>query len=420
MALLIALAGCRSAADAFGPTRPAARAAAADLTTGFARRFTNVERAPRFERARNQMGRYALAPSQLFGDTTIWTGAPDARTRTLLVSGDATPARFRFVPDATAAEPAQLGDQRHRFQLTRLDNGDWFWRTRVEHHVGRFPVDRMGPLLTTLLIAASYGTPAIRQELRTAFPRSSAAFGRLVRFDTAMVAPAGDGSTRVTLRSVIDAKRLSSSMPAFAAYVRKYIGPLRYAFIVRTREGARAFEVRAWRDTLVVDARVRNGRLVALDGIPRPLGDTLSVRVEASTRVGLFNVGVDRMDGTLIVERSPSARAWLFRWTTPPDWRLPFGTTTLLHASLKRPFEGDGMTMRLGFRAGSAGQTLSIRDVDLAVRESWIVRWVGRLGFTAFSDYVQEAEAEENRFLAEGLRAFGADLDALLTADGAG
>jgi hypothetical protein len=138
------------------------------------------------------------------------------------------------------------------------------------------------------------------------------------------------------------------------------------------------------------------------------------VRVVASTRFGLFTVGVKQLDGTMTVVRSARVRAWDFRWNHPPEWRLPFGATTLLHGSLRRPFEGSGMLVRLGLRTGESGQTLSVRDVDLVVRESWIVRWIGRLGGTAFSDFVEQAEREENRFLAEGFRALGADLSALL------
>ncbi len=414
---LSGVAGCRASADAFGATPPAARAAAADLTTGFARRFTNVERDSRFELARNRMGRFALAPSQLFGDTLIWTSRPDPRTRELVVQGEGSATRFRFTPNGDAPEPVTLGDQRHRFELTRLPNDDWRWRTRVEHQVGRFPIDRIGPLLAASLTAASRGSAAVRGDLGSAFPRSSAAFGRLVRFDTAMVAGTPDGARRVVLRSHIDPARLATTMPAFARYVRKYIDPLRYSFVVSTRDNTPVFEVRAWQDTITVTARVHQGRLIPLEGAPRPLGDTLRVAVVASTRFGLFTVGVKQMDGTLYVVRTPAAQLWQFRWTTPPDWRLPFGTTTLLHGSLRRPFEGEGMLVQLGFRRGEQGQTLSVRDVDIAVRESWIVRWVGRLGGSAFSEFVEQAEVEENRYLAEGMKALGADLSALLGAD---
>jgi hypothetical protein len=409
-----AVAGCRASAFALGDSPVAARAAAADFTGGFARRFTNVERDARFTHARERMGRFALAPSQLIGDSLAWQPPADSRTRTLVVEGKALANGFRFAARADAPEPASLGDQRHRFDLQRLENNDWRWRTRVEHHIGRFPIDRIGPLIVQSLMASSRGTDAIRGDLANAFPRSSAAFGRLVRFDGASVTSLPDGSQRVALHSHLDATRLGTTMPAFARYVRKYLSPLDYRFVVSTIDGRPAFEVRAARDSIAVIARVRDGQLIPLDGAAISLGDSLAVRVIASTRFGLFTVGVKQLDGIMTVVRTPRLRAWDFRWNRPPEWRLPFGTTTLLHGSLRRPFEGDGMLVRLGLRTGDAGQTLSIRDVDLTVRESWIVRWIGRLGGTAFSDFVEQAEIEENRFLAEGLRAFGADLSALL------
>jgi hypothetical protein len=414
LVLITVVAGCRSSAAAFGDTPQSARAAAADVTAGFARRFTNVERDARFTYARERLGRFALAPSQLLNDTAIWVAGADPRARSLTIDGKHTPAGYRFTARATATEPAAVGDQRHRFELRRLPDNDWHWQTSVEHSIGRFPIDRIGPILNQSIAASTRGTTAVREDLATIFPRSSAAFGRLVRFDGVTSQPLPDGSHRVVLRSHIDAQQLGATMPAFARYVRKYIGPLQYQFLLATPDGRPAFELRAARDSIAVTARVREQELVPLEGNATALGDTLTVRVIASTRFGLFTVGVKRLDGIMTIARTPRLRAWDFRWTQPPEWRLPFGTTTLLHGSLRRPFEGSGMLVRLGLRTGDAGQTLSIRDVDLTVRESWIVRWLGKLGGTAFSDFVEQAEIEENRFLAEGLRALGADLAAIL------
>jgi hypothetical protein len=41
------------------------------------------------------------------------------------------------------------------------------------------------------------------------------------------------------------------------------------------------------------------------------------------------------------------------------------------------------------------------------------MRFLGNLGFTAVSDYAGQVEEEENRFIAEAMRALRADMNAL-------
>jgi hypothetical protein len=301
-------------------------------------------------------------------------------------------------------------------ELSRLPDGDWRWRTWVEHDVGRIPPGTLGPVFTASFDGATRGLPTVRADLRTLFPRSSAAFGRLVALDTILVTPLGDGTHRLVLRSRIEPARLAATMPAFAAYLRRYVSPLRYRLTLTDRGGASYLDIAQARDTLTVTTRVLRGVPVAAEGAPRPLPDSLRVRVMARTRYGVWTVGVRRLEGELLIDRAPDRHRWQFRFREEPEWQLPFGTELLLHRSLRRPFEGDGLRVVLGLTAGRSGRTLSVREVDLAVRESWIVRWLGKLGFTLFNDFVGPTEQEENRYLAEGLAALGADLRAILGA----
>ncbi len=64
----------------------------------------------------------------------------------------------------------------------------------------------------------------------------------------------------------------------------------------------------------------------------------------------------------------------------------------------------------MGFRAGPGGQTLLTRELDFAVRESAIMRFLGNLGFIAMSDYAGSVEEEESRFIAEAMAALRADV----------
>src|SRR5437868_7492499 len=70
---------CREAAPAFGPNIPLARQNAEEFFYSVGSRFTNIQRPQRIVRARQQFGHYALTPSGVYNDTTIWLSiGPDS------------------------------------------------------------------------------------------------------------------------------------------------------------------------------------------------------------------------------------------------------------------------------------------------------------------------------------------------------
>ena len=72
--------------------------------------------------------------------------------------------------------------------------------------------------------------------------------------------------------------------------------------------------------------------------------------------------------------------------------------------SLRRPFRGTGAELSLGFRQ-EGSQTLSERHARFVVNEGAIMRWLGRLGASAFGDFSGRTELEENLFLYETFEA---------------
>ena len=68
----LALNSCREAAPAFGPNLPSARQSAEEFFYSVGSRFTNIQRPPRIIHARAQFGHYALTPSGVYNDTTVW------------------------------------------------------------------------------------------------------------------------------------------------------------------------------------------------------------------------------------------------------------------------------------------------------------------------------------------------------------
>jgi hypothetical protein len=101
------------------------------------------------------------------------------------------------------------------------------------------------------------------------------------------------------------------------------------------------------------------------------------------------------------------------RFRREPDWHLPLATRYLIRASLRRPFEDGGATVRIALRDSLGAQTLVTRRTTGAVKESAVLRFLGGLGSSAMSDFAGKAEAQENRFTAELFNAMRDDLRAL-------
>jgi len=78
-------------------------------------------------------------------------------------------------------------------------------------------------------------------------------------------------------------------------------------------------------------------------------------------------------------------------------------------APLRRPFQGRGAELSLGVREESS-LTLSERHTRFVVNESAIMRWLGRLGASAFGDFSGRTELEENLFLYETFEALRKDV----------
>ena len=99
-----------------------------------------------------------------------------------------------------------------------------------------------------------------------------------------------------------------------------------------------------------------------------------------------------------------------------PDWHFPLAVNNLIRTSLRRPFLGDGITLRVSVRDHVGSQSTLSREAALAVQESAIVRWLGGLGNSAMTDFAGRAEAEENRYVFEILSALRGDFVAALSA----
>ena len=407
------IAGCRDAPTALGPSREIARTHADELFRGLGIRFVNVQRHPKFAQARQKLSRFALSPSRLMGDTSVWTASPSATTRVLELEGRPGPTGYTFTPVAGAPVPTRVGEARHTIRLQRLDEDEYRWMTLVEHAVGRVTPAEVASGTSAWLMAFQRPERDLRAEVHTALPRTSAALGRLFVLDSARSTLLGDGSSVVDLRIVVDANRVEPSMPAFAEYVRKYVRPARFVFQLGDGRAARWFDGRLRDGVLTIRFRTRDGHLLAIDGPARPLPDSAEVLAEAYERFFIFDVGVSEMIGEFSEVRSPTQRGWAMRFRRAPRWHLPLAVRHLIAGPLDRPFQNDGIVFNVLLR-DDGQQTLLVRQLDVSVKESAIVRWLGGLGSHAMDDFAGRVEMEENRFLADALLALRADVVAAL------
>ncbi|MBL8981284.1 MAG: hypothetical protein JNL26_03825 [Gemmatimonadetes bacterium] len=409
------LAGCGDSLSRWGSDLPAARRGADEAAAAFVYRFTNVSRDSMFAAARPLMGQYALAPSKLFRDSSLWTirGAPDSSQALYLnATLERDSYRFRAVP--MAPYPAALGEERHYIRLRKVTPSTYEWITIVDHGVGTAPAASFANGLRAFVTAfQGKSGPQVRRDLARTLPLSSRQFGRLFRIDSLVTTTTPDGATLLTVDVVWQPDSLRRNAPSFAAWVDRYVMPSDFTVTLVDRQGARYLSAAGTPGRMRLVVRAHGGRWVALSGAPNPMPDTLEMHADASMKFKIFRVGFRRLVGTLAFEHDDHLRGLAFRWQREPEWRFPLAANQLIRTPLRTPFAGRGIELRLGFRDDLGRQTMSLRHVRLVVHESAIMRWLGGLSATAFGEYEGQTETEENRFLAACFEALRRDIAAI-------
>jgi hypothetical protein len=401
---------------ALGTDRRAARTNADALFGALASRFDNVQRAPKFFQARSKLGRFALSPSGVYSDTSVWTSAGADSTRTLTLSGTHTAGSYTFTPRATVPVPSATGDSRHVIRLRRRSDSEYEWLTVVDHAIGPVRANEVAAAISAFLAAPEQAAAGrMRVENQTLFPQTTRVLGELFSLDTVRATPATDGGTSVLVRFHMDPNRIKQTRPNFAKYLDKYVSPARYRMRLQDARGATWLDAAGSDNVFTLSYRIRNGTLLALTGPPRPMPDSLQIAFDFSAKFMIFRVGVSRLIGDFAFIRKADERGWSMRFRHEPDWHFPLAVNTLIKTSLRHPFDGDGITVRIAVRDATAPQSLLTREAGVAVQESAIVRWLGGLGNSAMSDFAGRAEAEENRFTFEVLSALRTDFVAALS-----
>jgi hypothetical protein len=385
------------------------------MLDALALRFGPVRRDAKLKEIRPRYVRYALSPSRIFDDSTIWNGL-GPNLRSLTVVGSDVEGQYTLSVRPQPAPPTTVGDFRAVMSVRRVAPSVYRWDSRGEIAAGRIAAaELIGGLATSLATFETREEGEVRAAYRGSLPKATAALGRLLSLDTLRMRTFPDGGTAVTLGISVHPERIEKELPHFSKYLVQYLEPGHYRFALVDRTGARWLETTAAKYQLYFAFRVRDGMLVPLDARPRPLPDTLLFRGELSLKSGIFTVGVTDLIGELTPIRGEHLKGFALRFREEPDWHFPLAAEHLISASLRRPFEGNGITFSVVAQDAPESPTLLARDLGITVQESAIIRWLGRFGATAMGDVTAQVEAERDRFIGEAFRALQRDVHALLS-----
>jgi hypothetical protein len=415
LAASLALSACREVAPAFGPNIPSARQNAEEFFYSVGSRFTNIQRPQRVLHARAQFGHYALTPSGVYNDTSVWLAIGPDSARLFGDEGVFSVDRYIVTAKLSTTSPDALTESREIVRLRRLKDSDYEWFTNVEVALGRIEAKNITDVLAALLAGGEGKSPAaIRADYTTSFPHTVAAMGRLFTIDTLRAAPDSDGATTYDIAIKLTPDILKATMPYYAAYIDKYISKGKYRITLTDKTGARWFD--AWAANYYMHFKVRSngGHFAPLEGAVRPMPEELTIHVDLSMKILIFTVGWTDMTGDFEVINTPHERGWSMHFTREPEWHLPPTVGYLLKSSLRRPFQAPGITVRVSIRDNPGAQTILNRRGTLVVQESGIVRFLNRLSGTAVGDFLGPSEREANRFNADAFRALRQDVAALL------
>jgi len=414
LTLLVALTGCRDALTGFA-TGAGAVSNVEQLFGALGARHADVARNAKYEYARLQIAKGALVPSRVFGDSGVWTRR-SAAVQLLETQGTFVDGKYSLVSRIDVPAPRKPADGRHAITLSRLSDNEFRWDTAVDFAIGSIRPAEVASVLARLVASAEGKTEReARADLAASAPRTSGALGQLFSLDSLRPARLTDGSTAVTLVVGIHSDRLRRRFPAFGDYVRRYVDPVQYQVVVTDQGGRPYFEAVAADQQMTIRLRTCDGVLVPLSGALRPMPDTLVMQVDFRARIKHLGVGFHGLRMELVhVHHDASENSWVVTARHEPEWDFPLATARLIRAPLRRPFAGEGSLFRIGVRGDGAGPTVIMRQIRLFVQESAILRFLNSLSGTAFSEFEDRVDQEENAWLREVFAGMRADARAAI------
>jgi hypothetical protein len=412
LVLVVALAllsGCRHA-------RPSA------LERGEARRHANtllailsawtgpIEAEPELAVFQSKLENSVLTPSHVYGDDSGWTGETETE-RLLEVRGSVTSQGYRLNRAIDPRSTWLPGEYHSRVSLEQLSKHEFEWRFLDELVLGTIPLDTFSRVFETVLREAESAHPDLKAQCAAAMPRATQVLGRLYDVERMEREHLPDGSTTLTLEARMKPERIENDFPNYARYLKKFVKSVEMSVVAYELSGPRLWTFNF--DDLVLSIRVRtkDGRLVPVEGAPRPLPDEFRVTSDLAVKSGPFRIGFRNLVTDVTLLREPNERGFIAAAQERPNWRIPFFLDPFVKGALERPFEGEGMVMRLALEGSDDEPTRIKSGFRMVVKETWLMR---RMGGRDGRELHDEAEQDMSRFQHEALEAVHADILALL------
>jgi len=338
-----------------------------------------------------------------------------ASRRSLLFGGRFAAGRYRLGASRSVAPPNEPAESRHVINLTSLAPDQYAWDTDVVYGLGNVTARDFGAFVAGLFASAEgRNEAAVRAEIAAVIPRASAVFGQMFRLDSIRTTQMADRSTLANYSATLHPEGLDKQFPNFATYVRKYIATTRIHFTITDHANA-PFMIAALDDSrLTLTVRTLDGDLVPLAGPARAIPDSLYLNGALTLKIKRWTVGFRDYHADFVLTRNDRERAMSLVSRNEPQWDLPLITERLLRTPLKRPFQGSGAMFRIGVRGDSAGsESVLHRRLHLEVQESTVLRFIGKLGTVAVSDFTGKAEREQYAWLSDLFSALVEDAKAL-------
>jgi hypothetical protein len=404
---------------ALAPDPATARLAADDVLVALATRFGPLEKGPRFAALRPRLARAGLVPSRVFDDASVWTAARGEQ-RELGFQGVAlTDQPYALDVAGSPRAPVRPGDYRGLLRLRRVQRGEFEWRMDETLALGRVRVQALAGAGEALLhLAEAVPTGDARAALRGSLPRTSACLGRVFSLERLTLVATPDGARRVEAEAVLHPEWLEKELPLYADFLRRYVSTLQASVSLEDPPGSPYWRAALHDGRLTLRLGVRGGALSPLEGPARRLGRSGTARVAFTMKAGLFRVGFSDLLGDVTLARGPGPLELRAAFRREPAWRVPFLVEPFVRGSLRRPFEGEGAVFALAVRDGDSPGAPAVvaREYRLAVKESWLLRWLGGNVDAAVRDFRAGAEAQADRLARETFLALREDVRALLAA----
>jgi hypothetical protein len=400
-------------APRLGATEAEAHTTATDLFGSIARRYDNAYREPKLASARHLVMRSLLTPGRVFGDTAAWVSAPNVSTRVLSFHGFGDSARYRMVADTGRAPPLHPSDGRHDIQLRRLGDNDYEWLATSEFGIGATTPAAFASVPVAWIAAGERAdTGAIRSDMHAAFARSTAAWGKLFTLESITTSRDATGAWRQRHVMSLHSDRAAATYPALAAWLHKYVAPLRVH--LRLHDATHTwFDAVIRNDSMIVTLRSRDGRVLPIEGGDMYLPDTANLETDLSTELLHLRIGFRAMQIEFVSVRQPTARGWSLHFTHEPKWELPPLAERMIRSPLKRPFSGGGMGFRVVATTDSgARQTVMARRIVAPVQESAIFKFLAHMVNGGITSYATGADKDVNAWLASVFGALRDDVRA--------